>query len=511
MTVNVKSDGDTGKIARALWFLAAGRAALREESLPAPRDGEVLVRARASALSRGTERLVFEGRVPPNLFADMRAPFQDGDFAFPVKYGYCSVGVVEAGAADWLGRRVFCLHPHQDFYVAPVAALRPIPDGIPDARATLAANLETALNALWDSGAGPGDRIGVIGAGLVGLLVAALAAGNRVMLKPSELTPRTAETLAEMLGGLFSEEEVAVVLGGPEIGAAFCGLPFDHLLFTGSTQVGRKVLTATAANLTPTTLELGGKSPCVIAPGADLAQAAARIATGKLLNAGQTCIAPDYVLLPAENRQVFVQNFVEAVKRLYPSLLANTDYTCVISESHYARLMRMIEQARQSGAEIVAIDPVSENPPSPSRKLPPTLVLDPAPDLTVMTEEIFGPILPVLGYQTFASALDFINARGKPLALYYFGPEDRHLQKLLASVDAGGVTVNETMSHFGAENLPFGGVGPSGMGAYHGEAGFRAFSHAKPVLLQSRLDSRILLRPPYGKLAEALLRFMLRG
>jgi len=342
-------------------------------------------------------------------------------------------------------------------------------------------------------------------------LVAALAAGNRAMIKPSELTPRTTETLAEMLGGLFPEEEVAVVLGGADIGAAFCELPFDHLLFTGSTQVGRKVLAATAQNLTPVTLELGGKSPCVIAPDADLAQAAARIAVGKLLNAGQTCIAPDYVLLPAGKTQEFVRHFTAATTSLYPSLLANPDYTSIVSDAHYARLAGLIDDARQGGADIVVIDPAQEQPSAPSRKLAPTLILNPGEGLRAMQEEIFGPILPVLDYQNFDAALDFVNARPRPLALYYFGPDGLNLRKLLARTRAGGVTVNETMSHFIAENLPFGGVGPSGMGAYHGEAGFRAFSHAKPVLLQSRLNSRILLRPPYGKVTEMLLRFMLRG
>jgi coniferyl-aldehyde dehydrogenase len=342
-------------------------------------------------------------------------------------------------------------------------------------------------------------------------LVAALAAGNRVMIKPSELTPRTSETLKEMLGGLFPEEEVAVVQGGAEVGAAFCRLPFDHLLFTGSTQVGRKVLAATADNLTPATLELGGKSPCVIAPGANLVEAAAAIASGKMMNAGQTCIAPDYVLLPAADKQTFIQNFVEAVKKTYPTLSGNADYTAIISDTHYTRLARMIDDARRAGASIVTIDPANENPPPRERKLAPTLIVDPPETASVMQEEIFGPVLPVLGVEDFDAALDYVNARPRPLALYYFGPEDQNLQKLLARTHAGGVTVNETMSHFIAENLPFGGIGPSGVGAYHGEAGFRAFSHAKPVLLQSRLNSRILLRPPYGKVAEALLRFMLRG
>jgi len=342
-------------------------------------------------------------------------------------------------------------------------------------------------------------------------LVAALAAGNRVMIKPSELTPRTAETLKGLLGGLFSEEEVAVVLGGAEVGAAFCGLPFDHLLFTGSTQVGRKVLAATAQTLTPATLELGGKSPCIVAPGSDLAEAAARIAAGKLFNAGQSCIAPDYALLPAGSEAAFAGHFVEAVRKLYPTLLDNPDYTAIISEPRFARLSQMLAQAASSGAEIIVIDPASENPPPRSGKFAPALIVNPSEDLPIMQEEIFGPLLPVLGCETFDAALDFVNARPRPLALYYFGPEDQNLQKLLARTHAGGVTVNDTMLHFMSENLPFGGVGASGMGAYHGEAGFRAFSHAKPVLLQSRLNSRSLLRPPYGKIARALLRFMLRG
>jgi len=342
-------------------------------------------------------------------------------------------------------------------------------------------------------------------------LVAALAAGNRVMIKPSELTPRTTETLKDMLGGLFAQEEVAVVEGAAEVGAAFCRLPFDHLLFTGSTPVGRKVLAAAAENLTPTTLELGGKSPCIIAPGADLAEAAARIATGKLFNAGQTCIAPDYVLAPAESRPDFVRHFGDAVKKLYPSLADNADYTSIINDRHYARLTSLVDDARASGAEIRVIDPANENPPLKNRKLAPTLILDPPENTRVMQDEIFGPVLPVLGVADIDAAIAFVNARPRPLALYYFGPEDQNLEKVLARTNAGGVTVNDAMMHYVAENLPFGGVGASGMGAYHGEAGFRTFSHAKPVLLQSRLNSRILLRPPYGGVAEAILRFMLRG
>ena len=251
-------------------------------------------------------------------------------------------------------------------------------------------------------------------------LVAALAAGNRVMIKPSELTPRTAETLEGLLGGLFPEEEVAVALGGAEVGAAFCGLPFDHLLFTGSTQVGRKVLAATAQTLTPATLELGGKSPCIVAPGADLAQAAARIAAGKLFNAGQSCIAPDYVLAPAGSEAAFAGHFVEAVRKLYPTLLDNPDYTAIINETRFARLSEMLAQADSSGAEVIVIDPANENPPPQSRKLAPALIVNPSEDLPIMQEEIFGPLLPVLGCETLRRRAGFRQRPPPPAGALLF-------------------------------------------------------------------------------------------
>jgi coniferyl-aldehyde dehydrogenase len=341
-------------------------------------------------------------------------------------------------------------------------------------------------------------------------LIAALAAGNRVMLKLPELTPRTSGLLAKLLGELFPEEKVAALLGGPEVGAAFAGLPFDHLFFTGSTAIGRQVMLAAAQNLTPVTLELGGKSPCVIGPDADLAQAALRIANGKLLNAGQTCIAPDYVLLPRERLDGFVAAYQAAVKKLYPKLRDNPDYTSIVSDRHYARLAAALAQARDTGARIVEIDPAGEGVMAETRKLAPALVIEPGDDLTLMREEIFGPILPVRTYGDLDEAIAFINARPRPLALYYFGAGAPDRDRLLSRTHSGGVTVNDTLSHFVVEELPFGGVGASGIGFYHGEDGFLAFSHRKAVFLQGTIDTKKFLYPPYGRIFGGMLRFLMR-
>ncbi len=340
-------------------------------------------------------------------------------------------------------------------------------------------------------------------------LIAALAAGNRVMLKPSELTPRTSEFLADFLARLFPEEKVVTILGGPEVGAAFSALPFDHLLYTGSTEVGRRVMRAAAENLTPVTLELGGKSPCIIGSDAALPAAAESIVTGKLLNAGQTCIAPDYVLVPEDIREHFIGLIQDAVKKLYPSLKANPDYTSIINARHYGRIQRYIEEARQRGARIIEINPSGEALPPQERKVAPTLLIDPADDLAVMREEIFGPVLPVKSYRTLDEAIDYVNARPRPLALYYFGRDKGNREKVLERTTSGGASINETLMHVVVENLPFGGIGPSGMGAYHGEYGFQTFSHRKGVFLQSRYNAASLLRPPYGKMADAMKKILL--
>jgi coniferyl-aldehyde dehydrogenase len=340
-------------------------------------------------------------------------------------------------------------------------------------------------------------------------LIAALAAGNRVMLKPSELTPRTSEFMAAFLGKLFPAEKVATVLGGPETGAAFAALPFDHLFYTGSTAVGRQVMLAAAQNLTPVTLELGGKSPCIVAPDAPLASAAESIASGKLLNAGQTCIAPDYVLVPQQRREALIGHLQDAIGKFYPSLSENPDYTAIINSRHYARIAGYIEEARQRGARIVEINPSNEALSPEGRKIAPTLLIDPPDDLAVMHDEIFGPVLPIVSYGSLDEAIAYVNARPRPLALYFFGPDRASREKVLSRTVSGGVTVNDTLLHVAAEGLPFGGVGPSGTGAYHGEYGFQTFSHRKSVFLQNPINGTAMLRPPFGRLAGRMLKFML--
>ena len=340
-------------------------------------------------------------------------------------------------------------------------------------------------------------------------LIAALAAGNRVMLKPSELTPRTSDFLADFLRRLFPEEKVTTILGGPDAGAAFSALPFDHLLYTGSTEVGRRVMRAAAENLVPVTLELGGKSPAIIGGDVVLAAAAESIVAGKFLNAGQTCIAPDYILVPEDVRENFVGLIQETVNKLYPSLKANPDYTSIINARHHARVTRYVEEARQHGTRVIEINPAGETLSSLERKIAPTLLIDPADDLAVMREEIFGPVLPIKSYRTLDEAIDYVNRRPRPLALYYFGQDKGDRNKVLERTTSGGASINETLKHVVVENLPFGGIGPSGMGAYHGEYGFQTFSHRKGVFLQSRYNAASLLRPPYGKVADAIKKILL--
>jgi coniferyl-aldehyde dehydrogenase len=336
---------------------------------------------------------------------------------------------------------------------------------------------------------------------------AALAAGNRVLIKPSELTPAFSALLARLAGEHFAPDELSVVTGDAEMGKAFVSLPFDHLLFTGSTAVGRQVALAAAANLTPVTLELGGKSPAIFDPSCDLDAAASSIAYGKLLNAGQTCIAPDYLLVPKGQAGAVAAKLATAVARLYPSLRDNPDYTAIISDRHYQRLRDMIAEARDAGADIVEVNPACERFDA-TRKMPPTLVSNADPGLRLMREEIFGPVLPILEYTGIDEAIDHVNRADRPLALYWFGRDAGNRERILRETIAGGVTINDCMLHLVQENQPFGGVGASGMGAYHGEWGFRTFSKEKPVFLQSRLSAGSLLRPPYGKTFERLYRLL---
>ena len=331
----------------------------------------------------------------------------------------------------------------------------------------------------------------------LGPLITALAAGNRVMLKPSELTPHTSALLAELLGRAFTPDEVCVVQGDGELAAAFAALPFDHLFFTGSTAVGRKVAQAAAANLTPTTLELGGKSPCIIDASCDLHDAAVKIAHGKLLNAGQTCIAPDYILLPRGQEAAFGNAFAQAVARLFPTISGNADYAAIISERHHERLQALLAEAQAGGARLQPAGPDAGN--AAQRQMPPVLVFDAPATGRLMQEEIFGPILPVLTYDTPDQAVAHINAHPRPLALYWFGTDTTARDRVLARTVSGGVTVNDTLMHIAHENLPFGGVGDSGWGSYHGEAGFLRLTQQKAVLNQSRWARGDLFYPPYGK------------
>lgn len=341
-------------------------------------------------------------------------------------------------------------------------------------------------------------------------LTAALAAGNRVMIKPSETTPRTSAAIQQMLAACFAPEEVSVVLGGPDVGAAFSALPFDHLLFTGSTEVGRSILRAASENLVPVTLELGGKCPAVVAPGQLDDQALAALVFGKLSNAGQTCVAPDYLFVHHSDRAAFVTGFGKMVARFYPSGPASGDYSNIVNDRHIARLTALLDDAQAKGATVVPVGPQPQATAARKQTLAPTLILGATDEMRVMQEEIFGPILPVLTYDRIEEVISSVNARPRPLALYYFGARDSLCKALMTRTISGGFGINNTLLHAGQEDLPFGGVGASGMGAYHGIEGFRTMSHAKAVFVQSRWSLINLLYAPFGKLMDRALAFSLR-
>ncbi|MEM5421194.1 coniferyl aldehyde dehydrogenase [Paraburkholderia ferrariae] len=336
-------------------------------------------------------------------------------------------------------------------------------------------------------------------------LATALAAGNRVMLKPSELTPRTSELIRRMLAETFPADEVAIVLGGREVGAAFSSLPFDHLLFTGSTQVGRKVMKAASDNLVPVTLELGGKSPVIVARGHLDERTMSSIVFGKLSNGGQTCVAPDYALIHEGDLEAFLTRFDATVARTYPEGPTGADYTSIVSDTHYDRLVGLVEDARRRGARVVEAGVAPESAGHRPRTLAPTLVIGAGDESAIMQEEIFGPILPVRTYRNMEEVIDYVNARPRPLALYYFGNEDNECEMLLTRTTSGNAGVNNTLMHVAQDDLPFGGIGPSGMGAYHGVEGFRAMSHAKGVFVQGRWNLPRLLRAPFGRLVDLAL------
>lgn len=332
-------------------------------------------------------------------------------------------------------------------------------------------------------------------------LAGILAAGNRVMIKPSEFTPKTSDLMAKLIDEYFDPMIARVFTGGADVGADFTSLPFDHIIFTGSTNVGRHVMKAAAENLTPVTLELGGKSPTVVGKSADMQKSVNRIMHGKVLNAGQICVAPDYVLLPEGEEQNFIEASNNAVSAMFPDGMKHSDdYTSIVNERHYERLQGLVEDAKNKGADVVEINPAGEDfTQQPHRRMPPQVILNPTEDMRVMQEEIFGPLLPVKTYKNTAEAIADINSRPRPLALYYFGEDDTERDQVIDSTTSGGVTVNDTIFHVAQEDIPFGGVGPSGMGAYHGIEGFKTFSHAKSVHHQTGFELIKMLRPPYDK------------
>jgi coniferyl-aldehyde dehydrogenase len=343
----------------------------------------------------------------------------------------------------------------------------------------------------------------------VGPLVAALVAGNRALVKMSEYTPAFSALFQQLVAKSFKPEEVAVITGGPDVAAQFTRLPFNHLLFTGSTPVGRKVMGAAADNLTPVTLELGGKSPTVVAPGYPLEKAAQRVLAGKLLNAGQTCIAPDYVFVPRDELTAFVDALRQQARRMYPAGLDDPDYCSIINPRQYGRLLGYAEEARAQGVEVVPLfDGRAQD--DERHRLAPAALVAPKTDLAVMREEIFGPLLPVLPYDDVKDAIEYVNAQPSPLAMYWFDEDARRTDWALKESHAGGMCVNETLMHVAQEELPFGGVGPSGMGHYHGEWGFETFSKLTPVFRQSRLNGMSLFMPPYKPHVRTMLRLMKR-
>ena len=346
-----------------------------------------------------------------------------------------------------------------------------------------------------------------------GPLMQVLAAGNRAMIKPSEFTERTSALMAELVDKAFDPTECVVVTGGPEVAHAFSELPFDHLVFTGSTATGRKVMEAAAKNLVPVTLELGGKSPVFLGKNADLKKAGERIALGKMMNAGQICLAPDYLYVPEEVEEGAVAAVQLGVHEMYPTLLDNDDYASVVSDRHFDRLQGLVSDARAKGAEVIEVNPADEDfSDSNTRKMPLTILRNVTEDMAAMQEEIFGPVLPVKTYKAIGEAIDYVNAHDRPLGLYYFGEDSGEREKVLTKTISGGVTVNDVVFHVSMEDLPFGGVGPSGMGSYHGVEGFREFSHARSVYTQPRIDIARLggFKPPYGAATAKAIKGMMK-
>ncbi len=336
-----------------------------------------------------------------------------------------------------------------------------------------------------------------------------LAAGNRAMVKPSEFTQNVSALFEEIVPKYFDETEMAVFTGGPEVGIAFSQLAFDHMIFTGATSVGKHIMAAAAKNLVPVTLELGGKSPTIVGRSADTKKAGERIALGKMMNAGQICLAPDYLMVASDQEEDVIESVKRGVHAQYPTLVDNDDYTSVVNERNYDRLQGYLADAREKGAEVIEVNPADEDFGSHNgRKMPLHIVRGVSDDMKVMQEEIFGPILPVMTYRSIDEAIDYVNAHDRPLGLYYFGKDKGEERQVLNSTISGGVTVNDVIFHNAMEDLPFGGVGPSGMGNYHGQDGFRTFSHSRAVYRQTGIDVAGMggFKAPYGKNTQSTLK-----
>ena len=337
-----------------------------------------------------------------------------------------------------------------------------------------------------------------------------LAAGNRVMIKPSEFTPTVSAVMADIVAEAWDEKEVAIFTGGPNVGAAFSALPFDHMLFTGATSVAKHIMAAAAKNLVPVTLELGGKSPVLLSRSANIKTAVSRIMLGKTMNAGQICLAPDYLLVPEEKLDEVVSEIKAAVTAMFPTVLNNPEYTSVINHRHFQRLQQHLTDATEKGGEVISLAPIDEdfnNQPS-TRKIPPTIIKHATDDMRLLQDEIFGPLLPIKTYKNFEETIRYVNARPRPLALYYFGSDAKEERDVLDRTTSGGVCLNDVIMHTAQEDLPFGGVGPAGMGAYHGYDGFKNFSHAKSIYKQTKLDVAAVagIRPPYGPATERTIK-----
>lgn len=362
----------------------------------------------------------------------------------------------------------------------------------------------------------PRGVVGIIGAWNVPVLltlsplIGALAAGNRAMIKTSEFCPRTADVIKSIVDDAFDESEVAVVVGDAQVATQFSALPFDHIIFTGSTRVGQLVMKAAAEHLTPVTLELGGKSPTIISNDYPLDLAAERITQGKMLNAGQACIAPDYLFVPTQRKDALVEALREAYARSYPNLATNEDMTWIVNDRHFARLKSHVEDARAKGAEVIEVIPGGGEIDGGKRIFPLTILLGVTDDMTVMQEEIFGPILPLKTYDDIETAIRYVNEHPHPLALYYFDEDRARAETVMERTLSGGACVNDTLFHVMHESLPFGGVGTSGIGRYNGEEGFRTFSHQKSVLYQGRWSLQSVMRPPYGPRMQKLIDFLLK-